>query len=76
MRQSEAGALPRMIASRPPRSKVSQSFVALTPKANAESANTMIIAANATLAAVEPASVEITPMPMTGSAFPQNTQMR
>ena len=48
----------------------------LMPKASAASANTMIIAEKARLAVMGLASVEITPMPMTGSAFPQNTQMR
>ena len=46
------------------------------PKASAASANTMIIAEKAKLAVMGLASVEITPMPMTGSAFPQKTQIR
>jgi hypothetical protein len=36
----------------------------------------MIIAANAMLAVIEFAKVERTPIPMTGTALPQNTQTK
>jgi len=46
------------------------------PKYSATRAKAAMVAANARLAATGPASVEMTPMPITGNAFPANAQMK
>ena len=48
----------------------------MIPKNSATSANRLIVMAKPRLAAVELASVEITPTPITGSAFPAKAQTK